>query len=115
MATSGAANGIQSIRDMDVAGKRVFMRLDFNVPISGTAGDRKVDDTTRIDEALPTIKHAISKGAKLILASHLGRPEGPDGKRKNPEFSMEPVAHKLAELLGQDVTLADDCVGEGIE
>lgn len=103
---------IPSIRDMEIAGKRVFMRLDFNVPISSDAqGLRKVDDDNRIQEALQTIRYAIQKGAKLILASHLGRPDG----KRNPEFSMEPVAHRLAELLGQEVTLADDCVGEGIE
>lgn len=103
---------IPSIRDMEIAGKRVFMRLDFNVPISSDAqGLRKVDDDNRIQEALQTIRYAIQKGAKLILASHLGRPDG----KRNPEFSMEPVAHRLAELLDQEVTLADDCVGEGIE
>src|SRR5205823_4744512 len=103
---------IPTIRDLDIASKRVFMRLDFNVPISGGGdGTRKVDDDTRIVEALPTIRYAIQKGAKLILASHLGRPDG----KLNPEFSMEPVAHRLAELLSQEVTLADDSVGEGIE
>lgn len=109
---SANTSNIASIKDMEIAGKRVFMRLDFNVPISAAAdGHRKVDDDNRIQEALPTIKFAIQKGAKLVLASHLGRPDG----KRNPEFSMEPVAHRLAELLGQEVTLADDCVGEGIE
>ncbi|MGK5084279.1 phosphoglycerate kinase [Bdellovibrionota bacterium FG-1] len=105
---------IKSIRDFELKGRKVFMRLDFNVPLStpdATTGERKVEDDNRIVESLPTIKYAIEKGARLILASHLGRP---DGKRK-AEFSMEPVAHRLAELLGVDVTLADDCVGEGIE
>jgi phosphoglycerate kinase len=102
-----ATSVIKSIRDLDIAGKRVFMRLDFNVPLENGA----VSDDTRIQEALPTIRYAIEKGARLILASHLGRP---DGQRK-PEFSLEPVATTLAELLGQEVTLADDCVGDGIE
>ncbi len=101
---------------MEISGKRVFMRLDFNVPLSApesgdAEGERRVEDDNRIQEALPTIKYAIEKGAKIILASHLGRPDG----KRNPEFSMEPVARRLAVLLGQEVTLADDCIGEGIE
>jgi phosphoglycerate kinase len=108
-----AAKNLLSIRDLDIAGKPVFMRLDFNVPLSDpdASGHRKVEDDTRIQEALPTIRYAIEKGAKLVLASHLGRPDG----KRNPAFSMEPVAHHLASLLGQEVTLADDCVGDGIE
>jgi phosphoglycerate kinase len=104
---------IKSIREFELMGRRVFMRLDFNCPLSepDSSGHRRVEDDNRIVESLPTIKYAIEKGAKIILASHLGRP---DGKRK-PEFSMEPVAHRLAELLGVEVTLADDCVGDGIE
>ncbi len=107
---------IQTIRDLKLSGKAVFMRLDFNVPLSeasgsGEAGKKKIDDDTRIQESLPTIRYAIEQGARIVLASHLGRP---GGKRKM-EFSMEPVAHHLAHLLGQEVTLADDCVGEGIE
>ncbi|MGZ3688001.1 MAG: phosphoglycerate kinase [Bdellovibrionota bacterium] len=104
----------KTIRDLDIANKVVFMRLDFNVPLSAPdpqTGERTVEDDSRIQEALPTIQFAIEKGAKLVLASHLGRP---DGKRK-PEYSMEPVAHRLATLLDQEVTLADDCVGDGIE
>src|ERR1700758_4135367 len=108
-----ATQNIRSIRDIDITGKTVFMRLDFNVPLGAAdeSGECHVEDDNRIVEALPTIKYAIEKGARLILASHLGRP---DGKRSS-EFSMEPVAHRLAILLGQEVTLADDCVGEGIE
>src|SRR3954467_11324063 len=90
---------IKTIRDLELSGKRVFMRLDFNVPLSApdaSTGERQVEDDNRIVESLPTIQHAIAKGAKVILASHLGRP---DGKRK-PEFSMEPVAARLAALLG---------------
>jgi phosphoglycerate kinase len=107
---------IKSIRDFDAVlpGRRVFMRLDFNVPLSApdaATGERTVEDDNRIVESIPTIKYAIEKGAKVILASHLGRP---DGKRK-PEYSMEPVASRLAALLGVEVTLADDCIGDGID
>lgn len=98
---------IRSIRDFSLLNQSVFMRLDFNVPIVNGA----VGDDTRIVEALPTIQYALEKNAKVVIGSHLGRP---DGKRK-PEFSLEPVAVHLAKLLGCDVTLADDCVGEGIE
>lgn len=98
---------IRSIRDLSLAGKSVYIRVDFNVPIK----DGKITDDSRITEALPTIRYAIEKGARVVLGSHLGRP---DGERK-PEFSMEPVAAHLAHLLGQEITLADDCVGEGIE
>ncbi len=105
--------GILNIQDLEISNKTVFMRLDFNVPLSApnAEGERSIEDDNRIVESLPTIKYAIEKGAKIVLASHLGRP---DGKRK-PEFSMEPVANRLAVLLGQEVMLADDCVGEGIE
>ena len=104
---------LKTIRDFNLTGKTVFMRLDFNVPLSpvNASGERQIEDDTRIQETLPTLRYAIEKGAKLVLASHLGRP---DGKRK-PEFSLEPVAQCLAALLGQEITLADDCLGEGIE
>lgn len=109
----GNGRSIASIRDLEITGKRLFLRLDFNVPLSApdAQGHRQVEDDSRIQEALPTIRYAIEKGARIILASHLGRPKG----KKNPEFSLEPVATYLAELLRQEVTLADDCVGEGIE
>ena len=104
---------IKSIKDMSLQGKSVFMRLDFNVPLSApdAEGHRQIEDDTRIVEALPTIRFAIEKGARLVLASHLGRPDG----KASPQFSLEPVALHLAQLLGQEVTLADDCVGDGIE
>jgi len=98
---------IPSIRDLKLKGQSVFIRVDFNVPLK----DGVITDDSRITEALPTIKYAILEGAKVVLGSHLGRP---DGERKS-EFSMEPVALHLASLLNQDVTLAQDCVGEGIE
>src|ERR1043166_4924738 len=107
-------SAIKSIRDPELHGKTVFLRLDFNVPLGApdpATGERPIEEDARIVESLPTIRYAIEKGAKLVLASHLGRPDG----KRNPEFSMEPVARRLAVLLGQEVTLADDCVGEGIE
>jgi len=99
--------GIKSIRDLEIFGKTVFMRLDFNVPIENGA----VTDDSRIVEALPTLKFAIEKGARIVIGSHLGRPDG----KKDPKFSLLPVAEHLSGVLGVDVTLMDDCVGEGIE
>jgi phosphoglycerate kinase len=97
--------GIRSIRDLELAGKRVFVRVDFNVPLDG----KTVTDDTRIRAAIPTLKLALEKGARVVIASHLGRPKGgPD-----PKYSMEPAAHRLAELMGVEVLLADDCVGDG--
>lgn len=98
--------GIASIDEMPIKGKRVLMRVDFNVPVK----DDKVTDDTRIREALPTIKHAMDKGAKVILMSHFGRPEGHDLK-----YSLAPVAEHLSSLLDTDVMLTDDCVGDGVE
>jgi phosphoglycerate kinase len=96
--------GIRSVRDLSVENKRVFLRVDFNVPLEGS----KIADDSRIREALPTIKHAIERGARLVCASHLGRPKkGPD-----PKYSLEPCAVRLAELLGQEVTLPEDCIGD---
>ena len=96
--------GIRSIRDLPVENKRVFLRVDFNVPLDGT----RITDDARIREALPTIKHALDRGARLVCASHLGRPKkGPD-----PKLSLEPCALRLAELLGQDVSLPEDCIGD---
>lgn len=97
-----------SIDDIDVAGKRVFCRVDFNVPIDDQG---MITDDTRIVAALPTIRTLLDKGAKLILASHLGRPKG----EVNPAFSLCPVATHLSSLLGKPVSMAPDCVGEKIE
>ncbi|WNZ64843.1 phosphoglycerate kinase [Myxococcus sp. MxC21-1] len=99
---------IRYIDDLQLTGKRVFVRVDFNVPMEG----RRVTDDTRIREAMPTIRRALEMGGKVILASHLGRPKGPD-----PKLSLEPVAVRLAELLGgkHEVILTDDCVGDGVK
>jgi phosphoglycerate kinase len=104
---------LKTIRDLPIRGKRLFLRLDFNVPLSppDAEGVRHVLDDNRIKEAIPTIKYAREQGAKIIIASHLGRPKG----HNNEEFSLIPAAHRLAELIGVDVTLMDDCVGEGVE
>lgn len=99
---------IRYIDDLQLTGKRVFIRVDFNVPMEG----RRVTDDTRIREAMPTIRRALEMGGKVILASHLGRPKGPD-----PKLSLEPVAVRLAELLGgkHEVILTDDCIGDGVK
>src|SRR5579872_2501233 len=96
-----------SIRDLDMGSKRVFVRVDFNVPLEG----ERVTDDTRIRETLPTIEFARSRGARLVLASHLGRPKG----KPDPKYSLRPVASKLAEMLGAPVAFAADCVGADAE
>jgi phosphoglycerate kinase len=96
--------GIRSIRELPIENKRVFLRVDFNVPLDVST----ITDDSRIREALPTIKHALERGARLVCASHLGRPK----KGRDPKFSLEPCAARLAELIGQDVALPEDCVGD---
>jgi phosphoglycerate kinase len=93
-----------SIKDLDLKGQRVFIRVDFNVPLkNGTIGD-----DTRIKSSLPTIQYALEQGAAVVLASHLGRPKG----KVNPEMSLRPIADRLAQLLGKPVAFATDCVGD---
>ena len=101
-----------SIRDLDLKGKRVFIRVDFNVPLrKNERGDMEITSDTRIKASLPTIQYALEHGAGVILASHLGRPKG----KPNPEMSLKPVAARLAELLGRPVKMAPDCVGPEVE
>ena len=96
-----------SITDLDLPGKRVFMRVDFNVPIA----DGRITDDTRIEASLPSIRYVLEKGGRLILASHLGRPKG----KPEPRFSLKPVAARLSGLLGKQVHFAPDCVGPEVE
>src|SRR4029079_10154631 len=100
-----------TIRDLNVRGKRVFLRVDYNVPMEEKDGQMVVNDDTRIKETLPTLKLLIEQGGKLILAAHLGRPKG----KREPSMSLRPVAARLAALLGRHVAFSDDCVGEQAE
>jgi phosphoglycerate kinase len=101
-----------SIRDLDLKGKRVFIRVDFNVPLQkNDKGDMEITSDKRIKASLPTIQYALEHGAGVILASHLGRPKG----KVNPEMSLRPVATRLQELLGREVKMAPDCVGPAVE
>jgi phosphoglycerate kinase len=99
---------IKSIEQLDIGGKRLFIRVDFNVPLDKKT--REVKDDARIRAALPTIRYAVEQKARVILASHLGRPDG----KTVPEMSLEPAGAVLSRLLGQDVIFADDCVGDGV-
>ena len=97
----------KSIKDVDLSGKRVFVRCDFNVPLT----DGVISDDSRIVAALPTIQHLVAQGAKVILSSHLGRPKG----EKNAKYTLAPVAEALAAQLGQPVTFIEDCIGAEVE
>lgn len=97
-----------SIADLNLKGKRVLIRVDFNVPLNDK---QEVTDDTRIRAALPTIRHAMGQGAKVLLVSHLGRPKG----KVVPGMSLAPVAAQLSQLLGQPVTMASDCIGDTVK
>ncbi len=97
----------KTVRDIEVAGKRVLVRVDFNVPIQ----EGQITDDRRIRESLPTIQYLLERGATVILMSHLGRPKG----SRNPKYSLRPVAERLSTLLGKPVQFLEDCVGEAVE
>jgi len=99
---------MQTIKDVDIAGKRVFFRVDFNVPLDA---NRKISDDSRLTAVLPTLRYALKRNAKVILSSHLGRPEG----KVVPEMSLAPVAERLARLLHTDVRMAPDCIGPAVK
>ena len=98
---------MKTIKDVDIAGKRVFIRVDFNVPMDK---NQNITEDTRITTVLPTLEYALEKKAKVILASHLGRPKG----KAVPEMSLKPVAAYLSKLLGRDVKMAPDCIGPAV-
>ncbi len=101
-------NGYLTLRDVDVKGKRVLVRVDYNVPLDEFGN---IVDDVRIRETIPTINYLLDKNAKVILASHLGRPKG----ERNPKYSLKPVAERLKRLLETEVKFAPDCVGEEVE
>src|SRR5579872_7501827 len=100
-----------SVKDLNVRGKPVLMRVDYNVPMAEKDGQMVINDATRIEETLPTLKLLATQGAKTILMAHLGRPKG----QRDPALSLRPVAAKLADLLGRPVAFVDDCIGEKAE
>ncbi|HEY6170459.1 MAG TPA: phosphoglycerate kinase [Verrucomicrobiae bacterium] len=100
-----------TVRDLNLRGKRVFVRVDFNVPMEEKDGQMVINDATRIQETLPTLDRLVEQGARLILAAHLGRPKG----QREPSMSLRPVAAKLADMIGRPVAFVDDCIGEKVE
>src|SRR6266851_4823802 len=98
-----------STRDLDLKGKTVFIRVDFNVPRAN--GGQEITSDKRIKASLPTIQYALKQGAGVVLASHLGRPKG----KPNPEMSLKPVAVRLQELLGVPVAFASDSIGKEVQ
>jgi phosphoglycerate kinase len=100
-----------TVRDLDVRGKRVLVRVDYNVPMEEKDSRMVINDDTRIKETLPTLELLIEKGARMILASHLGRPKG----KREPSMSLRPVAARLADLVHRPVAFVEDCIGEKVE
>src|SRR5512140_3386249 len=100
-----------TVKDLNVRGKRVFLRVDYNVPLEEKDGQMVITDATRIVETVPTLKLLIAQGGKLIWTAHLGRPKG----KREASMSLRPVAAKLGELLGKPVAFVDDCIGPKVE
>ena len=100
-----------TVKDLNVRGKRVFMRVDYNVPLEATDGQMVITDATRIVETLPTLRLLLEQGGKLILTAHMGRPKG----KREATMSLRPVATRLSELLGSKVEFVDDCIGDKVE
>src|SRR5688572_26275729 len=100
-----------SVNDIDVRNKRVFVRVDYNVPMEEKDGQMVITDVTRIKETIPTLDLLINKGARIILVAHLGRPQG----KREPSMSLRPVAAKLADMIARPVAFVDDCIGERVE
>jgi phosphoglycerate kinase len=100
-----------TVNDLDVRGKRVFVRVDYNVPMAEQNGQMVINDDTRIRATLPTLDLLIKGGARIILAAHLGRPDG----KVEPTMSLKPVAAKLADMIGRPIAFTDDCIGEKVE
>src|SRR5581483_5401173 len=98
---------MRKLLDLDLGGKTVFVRVDFNVPIQ----DGKVGEPHRIDSALPTVRHILDRARKIVLASHLGRPDG----KRNEKYSLAPVREYLQQRLGEPVALAPDCIGPEVQ
>src|SRR5262245_53228981 len=100
-----------TVNDLNVRARRVFVRVDYNVPLEDRSGVMTITDETRIRETLPTLELLIKGGAKIILASHLNRPKG----KREPSMSLRPVAARLADLLVRPVAFVDDCVGDKVQ
>src|SRR5208283_5761678 len=100
-----------SVNGLNVNNQRLLVRVDYNVPMEEKDGKMVINDATRIQETLPTLRLLAERGAKIILAAHLGRPKG----KRDPSFSLRPVAAKLSELIGRPVAFAADCIGDAAE
>src|SRR5882724_8412129 len=100
-----------TVKDLNVRGKRVLVRVDYNVPMEEEDGQMVINDATRSHETLPTLEFLVNQGAKVILMAHLGRPKG----KRDPSLSLRPVAAKLADMLGRPVAFVDDCIGDKVE